>query len=74
MRRLDESYLEHSFAGARMVVRMLRCEGYVIGRKHVGTLMKRMVVEALHRASNMSRQHAGEQDLHRLLSVPGKTI
>ena len=33
MRRIDEWYLEHPFAGACMLVRMLRREGFFIGRK-----------------------------------------
>ncbi len=39
MRRIDELYLEHPFAGARMLARLLRCEGIKVGRRHVGTLM-----------------------------------
>lgn len=46
MRRIDELHLEHPFAGARMLARMLRREGFAVGRKHVGTLMKRMGIEA----------------------------
>jgi putative transposase len=33
MRRIDELHMEHPFAGARMLVRMLRREGFVAGRK-----------------------------------------
>ena len=42
MRRIDELHLEYPFAGSRMLRDILRREGYQIGRKHVGTLMKRM--------------------------------
>jgi putative transposase len=58
MRRIDELHLEHPFAGARMLTRMLRREGFTVGRKHVGTLMKRMGIEALYRKPNTSRKHA----------------
>lgn len=47
MRRIGELHLEHPFAGARMLVRMLRREGFAVGRKHVGTLIQRMGIEAL---------------------------
>jgi transposase InsO family protein len=61
MRRIDELHLEHPFAGARLLARMLRREGFVAGRKHVGTLMKRMGVEALYRKPNTSRRHAAHK-------------
>ncbi|MEM5373577.1 IS3 family transposase, partial [Paraburkholderia azotifigens] len=48
MRRIDELHLEFPFAGARMLARLLRREGIKVGRRHVGTLMKRMGVEALY--------------------------
>ena len=61
MRRIDELHLEHPFAGARMLVRLLRREGLVVGRKHVGTLMRRMGIEALYRKPNTSRRHAAHK-------------
>jgi len=57
MRRIDELHLEHPFAGARMLRDMLRREGQRTGRKHVGTLMKKMGIEALYRKPNLSRRH-----------------
>lgn len=47
MRRIDELHLEHTFAGARMLLEMLKLEGHEIGRKHVGTLMKKLRTESL---------------------------
>ncbi|WP_429555246.1 IS3 family transposase [Paraburkholderia sp. MM5477-R1] len=58
MRRLDELHLEFPFAGARMLVRLLKREAIRVGRKHVGTLMKRMGMEALYCKPNTSRRHA----------------
>lgn len=53
MRRIDELHLEHPFAGARMLRDLLRQEGHHrLGRKHVGTLMQRMGIEALYRRPN----------------------
>jgi putative transposase len=37
---------------------MLRREGFAVGHKHVGTLMKRMGIEAMYRRPNTSRKHA----------------
>ena len=61
MRRIDELHLEHPFAGTRMLMRLLRREGLMIGRKHVGTLMRRMGIEALYRKPNTSRRHAAHK-------------
>ena len=59
MRRIDELHLEHPFAGARMLRDLLRLEGHRVGRKHAGTLMARMGIEALYRKPNTSRRHPG---------------
>ena len=47
MRRIDQLHLEHLFMGVRMLRDPLNREGYDVGRKHVGTLMKRRGIEAL---------------------------
>ena len=47
MRRIDELHLEHPFAGSRMLRDLLRLQGIEIGRRHVGTLMRRMGIQAL---------------------------
>jgi len=57
MRRIDELHLEHSFAGSPMLMRLLKREGIAIGRKHVGTLMRKMGIEALYRKPNLSRKY-----------------
>jgi putative transposase len=49
MRRINELHLKYPFAGARMRMRLLKREGIVVGRKHVGTLMRKMGVKALRR-------------------------
>ena len=56
MRRIDELQLEHPFAGSRMLRDMLRLEGVAVGRRHVGTLMQRMGLQALYRRPNTSRR------------------
>jgi putative transposase len=57
MRRIDELHLEFPFAGARMLARLLRRDGHEVGRRHVGTLMKRMGVKALYCKPNPSRRN-----------------
>ncbi len=47
MHRIDELHLEHPFMGTRMLRRMLLREGMRVGRRHLGTLMRRMGIQAL---------------------------
>jgi putative transposase len=54
MRRLDELHLEAPYYGARKLAAQLRREGHEVGRKHVGTLMWRMGIEALYRKPRTS--------------------
>ena len=57
MRRIDESHLEHPFAGSRMLRDLLKQEGFEVGRKHVATLMRCMGIEALYRKPHLSKPH-----------------
>ena len=57
MRRIDELHLELPFLGSRMLRDLLVQEGFVVGRKHVATLMRRMGLEAIYRRANTSRRH-----------------
>ena len=61
MRRIDELHLEHPFMGARMLRRMLHREGLTVGRRHVGTLMQRMGIEALCPQPGTSKAHPGHK-------------
>ena len=61
MRHIDELHLEHPFMGARMLSDQLNLAGLDAGRKHVGTLMKRMGVEALYRKPDTSKKHPGHK-------------
>jgi putative transposase len=47
MRRIDALHLEHPFMGARMLRDQLQREGLRAGRRHIGTLMRRMGIAAL---------------------------
>lgn len=57
MRRIDQLHLDYPFAGSRMLRDMLAREGIHVGRRHVGTLMRRMGIEALYRKPNTSKKH-----------------
>jgi putative transposase len=54
MRRLDELHLNYPFLGARRLAHMLQREGLAIGRRYVGTLMRRMGIEAIYRKRRTS--------------------
>ena len=60
-RRIDELHLEYPFAGARTLRGLLRPEGFEAGRKHIGTLMARMGIEALVRRKSTSRRAPGHE-------------
>ena len=62
MRRLDELHLKAPFYGARKLAAQLRREGHEVARRHVGTLMRRMGIEALYRRPRTS------------IPAPGATI
>ena len=57
MRRIDELHLNFPFAGARMLRDMLKLEGFMVGRKHVRTLMEKMGIAAMYRKRNTSAPH-----------------
>jgi putative transposase len=57
MRAIDELHMEYPFAGARMLRHLLAAKGFDVGRKHVGTLMTKMGIEAIYRRPNTSRKH-----------------
>ena len=61
MRRLDELHLGHPFMGARMLRDQLVRSGVSIGRRLVGTLMKRMGGEAVYRKPGTSKKHPGHK-------------
>ncbi len=48
MRRVDELHLDYPFAGSRMLQKLLKREGFEVGRLHVRSLMKRIGIAALY--------------------------
>ncbi len=61
MRRMDEVHLTHPFLGARRLARLLQREGVDVGRRHVGTLMVRMGIEAIYRKKRTSLPATGHR-------------
>jgi putative transposase len=55
MRCIDGLHLDYPFAGSRMLRDLLRADGYSVGRRHVGTLMRMMGIEAIYRKKATSR-------------------
>ena len=68
MRRLDELHLAHPFLGARKLAAMLKREGLAVGRRHVGTLLRRMGLEAIYRKRRTSLPNPGHTLYPYLLS------
>jgi putative transposase len=61
MHRIDHLHMEFPFAGSRMLQGLLVQEGFVVGRLHVATLMKRMGIAALYRKPNTSKPAPGHK-------------
>lgn len=61
MRRLDELHLKWPFLGARRLRNLLAQDGFEVGRKHVGTLMRRIGLRTVYRAPKTSTPGTGPQ-------------
>ena len=61
MRRIDRLHLQHPYAGARMMRDLLRLQGHQVGRRHVGTLMRKMGLAAVYRRPRTSDPHPGHK-------------
>ena len=61
MRRIDELHLEYPFMGARMLRRQLARAGVQVGRRHIGTLMQRMGIQALAPQPGTSQREPGHK-------------
>ena len=59
MRRIDALHMDYPFAGSRMLRDLLDAEGIKVGRLHVSTLKKKMVIEAIYRRPNTSKPAPG---------------
>jgi putative transposase len=61
MRRIDELHLDYPFMGARQLRRQLQREGVQVGRRHIGTLMQRMGIQALAPQPGTSKRAPGHK-------------
>jgi len=59
MRRIDELHLKWPFLGARKLRDLLNRDGFEVGRKHVGTLMRKMGISAVYRQPKTSTPGSG---------------
>lgn len=59
MRRIDELHLRWPFLGARKLRDLLSRDGFEVGRKHVGTLMRKMGISAVYRQPKTSLPSRG---------------
>ena len=59
MRRIDELHLKWPFLGARKLRDLLNRDGFDVGRKHVGTLMRKMGISAVYRQPKTSTPGSG---------------
>jgi putative transposase len=57
MRRIDALHMDHPSFGARQMRDKLRLQGIRVGRRHVGTLMRRMAIEPQPRKRETSKRN-----------------
>ncbi|MBB5059899.1 putative transposase [Granulicella aggregans] len=67
MRKLDGLHLNYPFAGSRMLRGLLHQQRVDAGRLHIGTLMKKMGIEAIYRKRNTSKPAPGHRSYPYLL-------
>ena len=61
MKKLDKLHLDYPFAGSRMLRDLLRQQDVEAGRLHIGTLMKKIGIEAIYRRPNTSKPAPGHR-------------
>src|ERR1700749_339253 len=61
MRLIDEQFLETPWYGSRQMMRHLRREGYMVGRKRVRRLIARMGLEPIYQRPRTTVPHPGHR-------------
>ena len=61
MRRIDELHLRWPFLGSRRLRDLLQKDGFMVGRKHVATLMRKMGIAAIYRKPKTSAPGTGHR-------------
>lgn len=67
MGEIDKIYMEFPYYGARKMSKELKRRDLDVGRKHAGTLMKKMGISALYQKKNTSKPHPGHKKYPYLL-------
>ena len=67
MRRIDQLHLAHPFLGARKLAGLLQGEDFQVGRRRVGSLMRRMGLETIYRKKRTSLPGKGHRTFPYLL-------
>ena len=57
MKLLDTQYMKRPFYGVRKMTKYLRTEGYIVGKDHVRTLLRKVGLQAVFPKPNLSRPH-----------------
>lgn len=61
MRAIDEIHLARPHFGSRNICDQLRRRGFIVGRGHVVTLMRKMGITAIYRKPKLSKPHPGHK-------------
>jgi len=57
MRLIDERFMETPYYGSRLMAKHLRRQGYIVGRKRVRRLMRKMGLQAVYQRPKTSKPH-----------------
>lgn len=68
MEEMDKLYTEHPYYGSRRMVVELKKKGYIVNRKRVTRLMKKMGIEAIYPKPNLSKANKEHQKFPYLLN------
>lgn len=61
MRLIDKEYTQHPFYGSRKMRDHLRRQGYMVNRKRIQRLMRKMGIESIAPKPNTSKRHPGHK-------------
>lgn len=57
MKLIDEEYTQHPFYGSRQMTSFLKRQGYIVNRKRIQRLMRKMGIKSIAPAPNTSKAH-----------------
>lgn len=68
MKRIDEIFTEHPYYGARRMAKVLKAEGYEVGRKKISKYYRLMALKAIYPKMNLSKRNQAHKVYPYLLS------